>query len=124
MPVAMAAGMAMPVFNKVSEKGKATKSLAQAKQIGLACKMYAADNDGKFPPTLDALVPTYLADNKLFVSPFAPNEPLGYLYHSGLTDDASPKEILLKDQYAPGVAEQEIVVYVDNTGEVKKATDE
>ena len=29
----------------------------QAKQIGLACKLYASDNDGKFPPTLDALDP-------------------------------------------------------------------
>ncbi len=124
MPVAMAAGMALPVFNKVSEKGKATKSLAQGKQIALACKMYAADNDGKFPPTLDALLPTYLEDKKLFVSPFAPDEPMGYLYHPGLTDDASPETVLLEDQYAPDDAGQKVVVHVDTSGEVKKATDE
>ena len=124
LPVAMAAGMALPVFNKVSEKGKATRSLAQAKQIGLACKLYAGDHDGKFPPTLDALMPTYLTEAKVLVSPFAPDEPLGYTYHPGLTEKSPPATILLEDQYAPGVAGQKVVVHVDDSGEVTKATEE
>ncbi len=123
-PVAMAAGMALPVFNSVSEKGKATKSLAKAKQIGLACKLYASDNDGKFPPTLDVLVPTYMSDKKLFASPFAPDEPMGYTYHPGLLDSASPEMILLEDKFAPDAAQQKIVVHVDGSGEVTKVAGE
>ena len=123
-PVGIAAGTALPVFNSVTQKGKATKSLAQAKQIGLACKMYAADNDGKFPPDLNALTPTYLSKGKVFVSPFAPDESVGYTYHPGLTDTAPPGTILLEDKFAPGVAGQRVVVHVDNSGEVTKAAGE
>ncbi len=123
-PVAMAAGMALPVFNTVSGKGKATKSLANAKQICLACKLYASDNDGKFPPTLDALVPTYMSDKKQFASPFAPDEPMGYTYHPGLLDSASPETILLEDKFAPDAAQQKVVVHVDGSGEVTKSTGE
>ena len=108
----------------MSEKGKATKSLAQAKQIGVACKLYAADHDGKYPPTLDALLPDYLADNKVLVSPFAPDEPMGYTYHPGLTEKSPPATILLEDQYAPSVAGQKVVIRADATGEVTKATEE
>ncbi len=124
MPAALAVGAALPAVGSVSEKGKATKSLAQAKQIGLACKLYASDNDGKFPPTLDALVPMYLNDKKLFVSPFAPDEPEGYTYHAGLLDSAPAGTVLLEDQFAPGVAGQKVIVHVDDSGEVTKATEE
>ncbi len=118
-PIAIAAGVALPVFNSVSEKGKSTKGLAQAKQIGLACKLYAGDNDGKYPPNLDALVPTYLQNRALFVSPLAPSDPMGYKYHAGLTDDMAPNTILLEDKYtAPGGGR--VTVYLDCSGEVRK----
>ncbi len=119
-PVGIAAGTALPVFNKVQEKGKATKSLAQAKQIALACKLYAGDNDGKFPPSLDALVPTYLADKKLFASPYLPAEPMGYLYHPGLTESSPADTVLLEDQFSVDKG-QKVVVHVDGSGEVTKA---
>ena len=118
-PVAIAAGVALPVFNSVSEKGKSTKGLAQAKQIGLACKIYAADHDGKYPPSLDALGPEYLSTRTLLVSPFAPSDPMGYKYHAGLTDDMAPDTILLEDKYpAPGGGH--VTVYLDNSAEVRK----
>jgi hypothetical protein len=69
----------------VQERGAQTKDLSNAKQIGLACKLYAADNDGKYPErdgTVDPpvaltagsssnqafalLIPTYLPTEKLF----------------------------------------------------------
>ena len=124
MPIAIAAGTALPVFNSVSEKGKATKSLSQAKQIALACKLYAGDNDGKFPPSIDALYPTYLGSRTVLVSPFAPGEPEGYTYHAGLTENSPPNTVLLEDAFAPGVAGQKVVVHVDNSGEVTKTSDE
>lgn len=119
VPAGIMAGIALPVFNSVQLKGKATKSLSQAKQIGLACKLYAGDNDGKFPPTLDALIPTYTSNEKLFVSPFAPDEPMGYTYHAGLTDDSPPDTVLIEDKFS-GKEHQRVVVHVDCSGEVTK----
>ncbi|MDQ3119442.1 MAG: hypothetical protein M3Q89_07745, partial [Verrucomicrobiota bacterium] len=76
-----------PVFSQVQERGAQTKDLSNAKQIGLACKLYATDNDGKFPdkngnsaadpqPVLTStstsnqafalLIPDYLPSEKLF----------------------------------------------------------
>src|SRR5262245_32939471 len=49
--IAILAGIALPVYSTIQERGLQTKALAQAKQIGLALKLYATDNDGKFPAT-------------------------------------------------------------------------
>ena len=47
--IGILAGIALPVFNSVQIKGSQTKGLAQAKQIGLALKLFAGDNDGVYP---------------------------------------------------------------------------
>lgn len=97
--IAVLAGIALPVFSSVQERGAQTKDLSNAKQIALACKLYAADNDGKYPDkdgTVDPpvalttsskssqafalLVPNYLPTEKLFYlgksawSPTVPDE--------------------------------------------------
>jgi prepilin-type N-terminal cleavage/methylation domain-containing protein len=56
--IATLAGIAFPVYNQVQEKGKQTKALAAAKQIGLACKIYASDYDGAFPKYKDTATPS------------------------------------------------------------------
>jgi prepilin-type N-terminal cleavage/methylation domain-containing protein len=95
--IAVLASIALPVFSSVQERGAQTKDLSNAKQIGLACKLYAADNDGKYPDkdgTVDPpvaltaastsnqafalLVPQYLPTEKLFYlgkSAWSPNVP-------------------------------------------------
>ena len=47
--IGILAGIALPVFNSVQIKGSQTKALAQAKQVGLALKLFAGDNDGAYP---------------------------------------------------------------------------
>jgi hypothetical protein len=118
-PAAIAAGIALPVFTSVAEKGNLTKSLSQEKQIALACKLYAADHNGNFPPTLQALIPDYLTDTKLFVSPFAPIVPMGYAYTSGLTDTSPPKTVLIKDKFS-SQARHLIVAHVDGSAEATR----
>jgi prepilin-type N-terminal cleavage/methylation domain-containing protein len=97
--IAVLAGIALPVYSTVQERGAQTKDLSNAKQIALACKLYAADNEGKFPdrdgqaadppvtPLTTAsssnqafacLVPNYLPSEKLFYlgkSAWSPNTP-------------------------------------------------
>jgi hypothetical protein len=45
--IAVLASIALPVLNS-PERGSQTKDLSNAKQIALACKLFAADNDGNF----------------------------------------------------------------------------
>jgi prepilin-type N-terminal cleavage/methylation domain-containing protein len=97
--IAVLASIALPVYTTVQERGAQTKDLSNAKQIALACKLYAADNDGKYPdkdgqaadPPVTALtssstanaafaclVPSYLPSEKLFYlgkSAWSPNVP-------------------------------------------------
>src|SRR5438046_5343760 len=47
--IAILASLALPVFASVLDRAKQTKDLSNAKQIGLGCRLYAADHDGVFP---------------------------------------------------------------------------
>lgn len=102
--IGILAGIALPVFNTVQIKGSQTKALAQAKQIGLALKLFAGDNDGTYPcvgtPTalasdtsfsndyFGALFPQYLTSetifaNKLVAGSKSPDNAYDAVYASG-----------------------------------------
>src|SRR6202453_2193097 len=49
MILAILAGIALPVFASVQKKGMQTKALSNAKQIALALRLYASDNNGIYP---------------------------------------------------------------------------
>src|SRR5580698_5130586 len=65
--IAILAGIALPAFTTVQIKGRQTAALSNVKQILLACKIFATDNNGNYPSyTLDTnLQPTstLIADN-------------------------------------------------------------
>ena len=83
--VGVLASVYLPVFNSVAVRGPQTKALAQAKQIGLALKIFAGDNDGRYPTkgvpammtatpansnqAFACLFPTYAASEKMFGNP-------------------------------------------------------
>ena len=111
-------GIALPVFNAVQERGLATKGLAEAKQIGLACKLYAGDHQGNFPPTLDDLVPTYLSDKHLFVCPLGKGtSESGYDYFGG--KDSDPNSKILLSSKATMRNHKRIVVHVDDSADME-----
>jgi prepilin-type N-terminal cleavage/methylation domain-containing protein len=85
--IAVLASLALPVFASVLDRAKQTKDLSNAKQVGLACRLYASDHDGVFPnvdgwtdpPTaivgipnmtsneiLATLIPSYTSQEKIF----------------------------------------------------------
>ena len=82
--IGILAGIALPVFNSVQIKGSQTKALAQAKQIGLALKLFASDNGGAYPGNgtpsnfaahpananlaFGCLFPTYLTSEMIFAN--------------------------------------------------------
>ena len=104
--------LAIPAFVSVRTRALEAKSANQERQIGIECITYASDNNGKFPPSLDALVPAYLKDHSLFASPLNPTEPDGYAYTPGLKDSDSPDTVLLEDKFA-SLKHVRIVLYVN-----------
>ena len=80
--IAILAGIALPVFNKVLERGKATSDASNLRQIGIGLAAYLNDNDDQmfslnaadptgvattWPATLQA---KYVTNWKVFRSPF------------------------------------------------------
>ena len=98
--LALLASLAMPVFTTVTEKGNITKAINNNRQIIMALKIYAADNNGKYP---DAAIPGasnsnevfhllikngYLNDERMFGSPASPFKPDGNIGTAPNFDEA------------------------------------
>jgi hypothetical protein len=96
------------------------QSMSNAKQIVFACKVYAVDHNGNYPPYLDALFPTYLTDRKALISPLMPLMQVGYDYTPGFQDTSPPNLIVLEDKFAPKLKHIRIVVYTDDHVEILK----
>jgi prepilin-type N-terminal cleavage/methylation domain-containing protein len=47
--IAILASFALPAYTKVQERAQQTKDLSNIKQVGLALKQFASDNNGSFP---------------------------------------------------------------------------
>ena len=88
---AVGLGIALPIFTTVQGRAQSVKCLSEAKQIAMACKLYAMDHKGNYPPALDQLVPEYLPDKHIFECALRKGQPPeGYEYFGGKdTDPAS-----------------------------------
>jgi hypothetical protein len=119
VPAALAA-TAIPAFSGAREKALQSNSLINANQIWLACKLYAIDHNGGYPPALDALFPAYLTNRSVLVSPFMPGAPEGYTYTPGLKQTDPPDTVVLEDKFAP-VKHLRIVLRLDGSTSVSPA---
>ncbi len=120
--IGILAGIALPVFNSVQQRGKATGELAHGKQIALAIRLYEIDNDGKTPPDLAALSPTYLSDQSIFrssLNPLDPSPAFDYLTPNIKGDDLPPHTLILRGRFFAG-QHQRVYIYSDATGELKR----
>jgi len=105
------------VGSGTSPKSPVTKSLMNAKKICVACRRYAFDHDGTFPPSLDALIPTYLPDRSVLASPLMPSEPVGYTYTPPSKNIGAVNAIVIEDKFAP-LQHLRIVSYLDGSARV------
>lgn len=82
--IGILAGIALPVYSSIQERGNQTKALSNAKQVGLALKLYASDNDGNFPQGPKTGDPT-VSDPSIL--PTSANVALGYLLPDYVTTE-------------------------------------
>jgi len=101
--IATLAGIAFPVYNTVQERGKQTKALTLAKQIGLSCKVYAGDYDGQFPkyvdPTADTPAVATTANQalgSLITGGYIPDEEIFFVQGSGWSTVTPDRDRLLE----------------------------
>jgi prepilin-type N-terminal cleavage/methylation domain-containing protein len=119
--IAVLASIALPAYNGVKERGDQTKDLSNAKQVALALRQFAIDNNGSYPakkPAIDYsdpaatslgagdksndafwwLFPTYLQSEQIFAisgSAYTPNNPDNKIDPAGSaarTDTLKPGE--------------------------------
>ena len=118
--IAILAGIAVPVFGEVQLRGKQVKSLSNAKQIAIGCKIYATEHNGAFPKTVEELVPEFLPNPSIFVCPLSPAEPMGYEYFGGKETDP-PENVLLVSKAADRRGRR-VVIHVDASGAIENYT--
>lgn len=99
----LAAAAILPIAPESAIKGPMTRSLSNAKQIAIACKLYAMDNDGHYPVNLSELEPNYLTDLKDWrgIVNGPDNRPAYYdwlYFGAGFTTAHPPKAFLASPQ--------------------------
>lgn len=99
-------------LDKLRNLGEQTQCLHIAKSIALACRLYANDHGGRFPPALDDLFPKYI--NMHLSCPGEPDKrQWGYDYFGGKDTDL-PEKILLRSRHV--IHGRRAVVYCDADG--------
>lgn len=76
--IAILASIALPAFSAVQERAKQTKDLSNGKQVALALKQFALDNNGNFPQNIYGTGTAYDASGPLVVGSTS-NEAFGWL---------------------------------------------
>ena len=69
--IGILAAIAIPAFNSVFERAKATKDMSNLRQIGAATQMYMNDNNGVFPGSATLTWMSQLELNQKYLSSVA-----------------------------------------------------
>ncbi len=123
-------GLSLPVFGRVGVKGLQTKNLRNAKQLGLATKLYAMDHGGRFPMHLSELTPEYIPalslDQLLYEAKAGdekqPRLKYDWLYFGAFFDEAHPPSLLIASPHVikDGVKHKRVVIYANGSGSIVK----
>jgi len=81
--IAVLASIALPAFTGVKERGDQTKDLSNAKQIALALRQFAIDNNGSYPAKVPAA--DYSADG---AAPTNSNDAFWWLFPNYLQSES------------------------------------
>jgi hypothetical protein len=92
-----AMGMTFPaILDEVRSSAVSTQHAENAaRQVATALRNFSSDRGGKYPETLEDLVPDYLPDREMLRSPLSPTEPVGYLYFGGRASDPGNEPLMM-----------------------------
>jgi hypothetical protein len=88
--LAILAGMMLPALSKAKAKAQQIKSINNLKNIGLAARIYASDNDGRLPNSFEEMMAELATDRILF----DPNTGERYTYIGAGKIESDPHAIL------------------------------
>ena len=118
--IAILAGMLLPALQQARERGKSASCIGNFKQIGQACQMYTADNNGYLLPAELPMTNSntgtsytnfglYASNQKMFLVPY-----LGYYaygYYGGIVDDAAHGKVYRTKLVCPSLNFRNATVY-------------
>ena len=103
--------------NSNVERGRQAEVMSNLKQLQLTLKLYAGDNEGKFPASLSELMPKYTSTNAIIeFTDRRTKQRTPWLYHSSHTETSPANELLLA---APVASSDKNRVVGFNDGTVK-----
>jgi len=98
---AIMAALLAPFVRMTKNRSDGINCANNLRQISLGAHMYAADNDGNFPPAMGALYPKYVKNEKTFDCPANKSDGTqdapDYTYIAGLTELSDPSEVIVYD---------------------------
>ena len=95
------AGMLLPALARAREEARKANCEEHLSQFGKAIYAFTQDNQKRFPPSLEALYPKYVASLKVFRCPSTEDEPpahMSYEYRPP-APDASPDTPMAWDNF-------------------------
>lgn len=98
--IAILASLAVPAFSAMQQKAIQAKTMSNAKQIVLGMRQYAAEHEGRLPPSLEKLVEDQFVDERLLAesatTPSANHYGQGWDYRgAGMKDTDAGASIVL-----------------------------
>ena len=87
---------ASPSFSAAREKGRQTDAMNNLRQVQTCLKIYAGDNDGKYPAALSDLIPKYTISSQIIeFRDYRTKQRPPWLYRSSLTETSPAEEVLV-----------------------------
>lgn len=116
--MAVLSSLAMPMFTSVQQQGNQAKLLTNGRQVLVAIKIYAGENGGKYPATLQELVTSgALQDAELLtLAKTAGMEKEPWLYDRTLTDAAPGISMVLAAPFTIKSGGKETRLVIRNDG--------
>jgi prepilin-type processing-associated H-X9-DG protein len=95
---AVAAGALLPALAEARMEAGRVQSMANLRQIAMACHLHAVENRGQFPARLEDLVEKYLQTADPLTMPGDPPGMVSYAYIGGQRDADDPQNMLLYER--------------------------